>query len=365
MIANLAVTNAKLATISGTGKIANSATSATTAAIGNRIAVRSAAGAFEMGGSGTTSGVTVNALRLGPNSAITHAGSTIMRREGSGPPELASVYAGPTAGRDGGPGENTGVGSSSLTLSTQGANTAAGIGSLHDAGVSGVPSGIGNTAVGMRAMETGDRNGGSNVVIGRRAGRFLNSAGAARNILIGVDAGSAVNSGSNNLYVVGSAGTNESQGIRIGHAAQTRAFVAGIHNSMVDGVAVHVDNATGQLGVLTSSARFKIDVRDLGDASATLSRLHPVSYRYRPDLDATATLQYGLIAEEVDQVMPDLIVRESSTRSYTVRYDMLVPLLVNEIQRRGARLAALRDESAALLQRLEQLEAATKPRSLR
>ena len=360
MIANLAVTNAKLATISGTGKIANSATTATSTDIANRIVARDANRFFAMGGN--FGSVTLNALRLSLNSGISHAGAFIIRREGSGSPEVASVYAGPGAGGGaGGPSENTGVGSSSLALSTQGANTAAGIASLRDAGTFGVPSGIGNTVVGLRAMETGDRNGGFNVAIGRRTGRQLNSAGAARNVFIGFDAGIVLNTGNDNLYILFSAGTNESQAIRVGHAAQTRAFVAGIHNSTVDGLAVHVDNATGQLGVLTSSARFKVDVRDVGDASATLSRLHPVAYRYRADLDATATLQYGLIAEEVDRVMPDLIVRESSARPYTVRYDMLVPLLVNEIQRRSDRLAALRDESAALLRRLEQLEAATQP----
>jgi Chaperone of endosialidase/Collagen triple helix repeat (20 copies) len=356
MIANLAVTNAKLATISATGKIANSATSATSDAIVNRIVRRDAARFFAMGGN--FGSLTLTVLHLAASSAITHAGSVIIRRIGS-IPEVASVFAGPAAGGGtSGPSENAGVGSGVLGSATQPGNVAVGIHSLTEVGGFGGPSGIGNTAVGMRTMEFPSTSGGFNVAVGRRAGRSLSGA---RNILLGVDAGSALNTGSNNVYIVGSAGTNESQALRIGQAAQTRAFVAGIYSSMVDGIAVHVDNATGQLGVLTSSARFKIDVRDVGDASATLSRLHPVSYRYRLDLDATATLQYGLIAEEVDQVMPDLIVREPSARPYTVRYDMLVPLLVNEIQRRSARLATLRDESAALLRRLEQLEAATKP----
>jgi hypothetical protein len=121
---------------------------------------------------------------------------------------------------------------------------------------------------------------------------------------------------------------------------------------------VVVNATTGQLGVAGSSARFKTGVRDLGEAALALGALRPVSYRYRSDLDPAGAIQYGLIAEEVDRVAPDLVVRDSSGRPFTVRYDLLVPLLVDEIQHRRALVAALRRDQAAMLRRLEELEAA-------
>lgn len=354
-IANLAVTSAKLATITAPGKIANSATSATAANIASRIVARDGVGFFAMGGSSFSHNMTVTGFRLGAGSVISHAGITILHRQG-GLPETSSTYAGPAAGR-GGVAENTGVGSNSANSTTQGGNTAMGLSSLDRTG-----GGVGNTAIGLRAMELGVANGGFNVAVGAGAGRNIGVSGpslGARNIVLGAGAGNAIVGASNSIHVA-NAGPNELATIRIG-SNHLRAFIAGIDNSVVNGAAVQVNVTTGQLGIPTSSARFKVDVRDVGDASAALRRLHPVSYRYRREVDPSATLHYGLIAEEVDRVAPDLVVRDSTARPYTVRYEMLVPLLVSEIQRRQARLAALRQESAALLLRLERLEVAARP----
>jgi hypothetical protein len=357
-IADLAVTNTKLATITAPGKIANSATSATASNIANRIVARDAAGRFEMGGSSFGNHMTVTGFRFPFGAVISHAGPPILHAHGSGPPETASIYGGASSGR-GGPAENTAVGSSSTNSTTQGGNTAIGLSSLDAMG-----GGIGNTAVGLRAMQNGVANGGLNVAVGSRAGAAIGvtgSSSASRNIVLGAGAGSAIQTTANNIHVAHS-GANETGTIRLGNPANHgRAFVAGIDNSVVDGPTVHVDVTTGQLGIPTSSARFKVDVRDVGDASSPIRRLHPVSYRYRADLDPGATLQYGLIAEDVDRVAPHLVVHDSAHRPYTVRYDMLVPLLVNDVQHRKRRLAALHEASAELLRRLEQLEGATRP----
>jgi hypothetical protein len=139
----------------------------------------------------------------------------------------------------------------------------------------------------------------------------------------------------------------ESHTTLIGRAfSDSRTFIAGISNAVVTGAAVQV-NPSGQLGVAASSARFKLDVRDLGSASAALYRLRPVAFRYRPEIDRAGALQYGLIAEEVERAAPELVVHDSAGRVFTVRYELLVPMLLNEIQR--------------LEQRLARLEAAVKP----
>jgi hypothetical protein len=113
--------------------------------------------------------------------------------------------------------------------------------------------------------------------------------------------------------------------------------------------------------VAASSARFKLDVRDLGSASTAIYRLRPVAFRYRPEIDRVGTLQYGLIAEEVERVAPDLVVRDSTGQVFTVRYELLVPMLLNELQRlereRGAQTAAMAD----LERRLARLEEKSKP----
>ena len=215
----------------------------------------------------------------------------------------------------------------------------------------------GNTVLGQEANDQLGAGGTRNVVAGWRAARVVSGV---RNIVLGSEAGGNMTA-SSNVIQIATAAWRPTQFGSACSATHLRAFVPGIENNTVTSLPVHVNTATGELGVFTSSARFKLGVQDIGDASAALHRLRPVSYRYRSDIDASATLHYGLIAEEVDHVAPGLVVRDSTARPYTVRYEMLVPLLVDDIQRREARLAALRQESAALLHRLERLEVAAQP----
>src|SRR5262249_30892517 len=109
----------------------------------------------------------------------------------------------------------------------------------------------------------------------------------------------------------------------------TTTFVAGISGATVTGTAVVV-NSSGQLGVAPSAQRFKQNIKTMGDASDILLALRPVTFEYKPDVGPKGVLQFGLVAEEVEKVNPDLIARDSHGKPYTVRYDAVNAMLLNE-----------------------------------
>jgi Chaperone of endosialidase len=132
-----------------------------------------------------------------------------------------------------------------------------------------------------------------------------------------------------------------------------------------------VIDPNGQLGTLPSSRRYKEDIADMGDASSGLLRLRPVVFRYRqPYRDGSKPIDYGLIAEEVADVFPDLVVKRDDGQVETVQYQKLVPMLLNEVQKQYRRteeqrdnllhqneeIAAQREEIADLKARLAALE---------
>jgi hypothetical protein len=101
-------------------------------------------------------------------------------------------------------------------------------------------------------------------------------------------------------------------------------------------------DGNGQLGTVLSSIRFKEDVQDMAEASSGLLRLRPVTFRYKkPYADGSKPVDYGLIAEEVAEVYPDLVVKSADGQIQTVQYQKLTPMLLNEVQKLEARLAAL------------------------
>ncbi|MGA2400416.1 MAG: tail fiber domain-containing protein [Syntrophobacteraceae bacterium] len=134
------------------------------------------------------------------------------------------------------------------------------------------------------------------------------------NTALGYQAGSyafgEIFAGSDNIYIgagISPATADESYTIRIGHD-QTQTFIGGISGTGVTGSAVYVDPYTGQLGIQTSSRRYKEDIEDMGDASSGLMKLRPVAFHYKPEYaNGPRTKQYGLIAEEVAEVYPDLV----------------------------------------------------------
>jgi hypothetical protein len=251
-------------------------------------------------------------------------------------------------------GENTAVGRSALPANVEGhQNTAIGGAALLMG-----TSTYRNTAVGYHALSA-NAAGTLNTAVGALA---LRHNTATNNIALGYLAGETSTTGSNNIFIGSAAGAAaEGNTIRIG-TTQTATYVAGISGqTSAMGVPVLV-NGSGKLGITTSSQRFKVDVRDIGDASAALSSLRPVAFRYAAALDPDRVVQYGLIAEEVAQVWPELVVRDAQGRPETVRYHQLVPLLLNELQRTDASLRAVADaqakEIAQLRNRLAALEAA-------
>jgi hypothetical protein len=226
---------------------------------------------------------------------------------------------------------NTSVGSGTLSANTTGsANVAIGNSAMSRNTVGG-----NNVAVGLNALffSTGDYN----TAVGTNA---LAGTTGTRNIALGLSAGSLIASGSNNIDVGNSAPGDESDTIRIGNT-QTAAYLAGVSGVTVSsGVQVYID-ANGQLGTLTSSARFKEDVTDMAGSSRLLMQLRPVTFRYKaPYDDGSRRLQYGLIAEEVAKVDPELVQFDAKGQAQTVRYHYVNMMLLNEVQRQEAELAS-------------------------
>jgi trimeric autotransporter adhesin len=124
---------------------------------------------------------------------------------------------------------------------------------------------------------------------------------------------------------------------------QSAAFIAGIYGQGFGGIPVYIDSS-GQLSTLTSSLRFKEQVRDMGDGSSKLFQLRPVTFFYKPQYDnGSHLLQYGLIAEEVAKVYPEMVAYDKDGQPYSVKYQLLAPMLLNELQKQHAVVAAQQD----------------------
>jgi hypothetical protein len=192
-------------------------------------------------------------------------------------------------------------------------------------------SGAQNSASGVNALYE-NRTGNYNTASGTDA-LFSNTSGSS-NIAEGYKAGYSLTTGSNNIDIGNSGVAAESGTIRIGTTStHTAAYIAGIYGTSVTGSAVVV-SSTGQLGVTVSSERFKTAIAPMGSATSKLQELRPVTFRLKTA--PKGALQYGLIAEEVAKVYPDLVIRDERGRIDGVRYDELAPMLLNEMQKRDA-----------------------------
>jgi hypothetical protein len=120
------------------------------------------------------------------------------------------------------------------------------------------------------------------------------------------------------------------------------------------GIGVFV-NSRGKLGTVVSSHRFKDDIRPMTEASAAIFSLNPVTFRYRQEIDPAATEQFGLIVEEVEKVNPDLVARDKDGKPYSVRYDQVNAMLLNEFLKEHATVQDLKKEIAALNVSLQQM----------
>src|SRR5437016_1835988 len=202
---------------------------------------------------------------------------------------------------------NTATGSIALVNNTTGShNTANGLEALRSN-----TTGFDNTANGVNALFN-NTTGGSNVALGNNAGMNLTT-------------------GSNNIDIgnVGMAG--ESKHIRIGTSGtQTKTFVAGISGVTVPGGVGVIVGTNGQLGTVVSSERFKDSIKPMDKASEASLALKPVTFRYKKELDPDGIPQFGLVAEDVEKVNPDLVARDDQGKPYTVRYEAVNAMLLNE-----------------------------------
>ena len=224
---------------------------------------------------------------------------------------------------------NTGVGAQALLANTDGdSNNAVGYSALEN-----LQDGVQNNVMGVFAL-VNNTGGSSNVAIGDSA--FLNSVDGSFNTIIGWHAGSNSNiDGQDNIYIGATAGpaanAPENGSIRIGDTGFiTGCWIAGISGATSsNGSAVFV-NAGGKLGTLTSSARFKDDIKAMDKVSESIFALNPVTFRYKKEIDANGTPQFGLVAEQVAKVNPDLVINDPNGKPYTVRYEAVNAMLLNE-----------------------------------
>ena len=163
--------------------------------------------------------------------------------------------------------------------------------------------------------------------------------------------------GDNNIDIGNSGIPDEANTIRVGtQGTQTKTFIAGVSGAGVSGMAVKV-NAAGQLGTAPSSARFKEAIKPIDKASETILALKPVSFRYKKEIDPERTPQFGLVAEEVDKVNPDLVARDAQGKPYTVRYDQVNAMLLNEFLKEHRKVEEMQKRIEALTAGLEKLSA--------
>lgn len=220
--------------------------------------------------------------------------------------------------------DNTAIGDFALFSNTAGANNVA-IGRLA---LNNNVTGSENTASGLFTLQN-NIDGSDNTGIGANA--LVNNTGSG-NTALGVNAGSNLTTGANNidigLDVTGVADENNT--IRIGNTDITDAFIRGISGTTIaSGDAVLVAS-NGHLGTITSSARFKDEIRPMDKTSEAIFSFKPVTFRYKKKIDPTGTQQFGLVAEDVEKVNPNLVTRDENGKVNSVRYDQVNAMLLNE-----------------------------------
>ena len=258
---------------------------------------------------------------------------------------IENTFLGRTAGNSTMSGDfNTGIGTSALASNTSGAqNVAVGFGALFQNNSGGTNTAVGsralfgntlghsNVAVGVSALFDND-SGGANIAIGNSA--LASNTSGGFNIAIGANAGTNISTGSNNIYMANAGFNNESNTIRIGDGnVHTLAVMGGIFGGSTAGGIPVLVNPGGRLGTTTSSRRFKEDIRAMGKESDGLMKLRPVAFRYKSEIDPTGLAQYGLIAEEVAEVYPELVVYGRDGQDHAVRYDLVNAMVLNEVQK--------------------------------
>jgi hypothetical protein len=242
--------------------------------------------------------------------------------------------------------DNTAMGFQALFSNTTGdSNTAVGVRALYS-NIGGVLfAGGGNTAIGLNALE--DNTTGAFNTANGAAALSSNTTGNA-NIALGLQAGENLTTGDGNIDIGNRGVAGEGGTIRIGtQGIQTKTFMAGINGAAVMGGAVKV-NAAGQLGTAPSSQRFKTEIKPMDTASEAIHALKPVTFLYKQEIDPEGIPQFGLVAEEVEKVNPDLVARDEKGEIYTVRYEAVNAMLLNEFLKEHRTVQELKKEVAGL-----------------
>jgi hypothetical protein len=215
-------------------------------------------------------------------------------------------------------------------------------------------TGPNNTAIGYFALFS-NTTGNSNTANGYDA--LVNNTTGVGNIALGNFAGSNLTTGDQNIDIGNVGVAAEANTIRIGtEGTQTNAYLAGIYQTNIaNGLVVKVDS-DGHLGTVGSSEHFKDAIKPMDKASEAILALKPVTFRYKKELDPEGTPQFGLIAEQVEKVNPDLVVRDADGKVYTVRYEAVNAMLLNEFLKEHRTVQGLKGTVA---QQQKQIEALT------
>ena len=248
--------------------------------------------------------------------------------------------------------DNTASGVNALYSNTSGHyNTADGFSALYHNTTGAQNMGIGVNA--LLANTTGGRNTASGV------NALLRNTTGSSNIALGHSAGASLTTGSNNIDIGHVGVAAEGNTIRIG-TTQSATYVAGISGKAVPGGVGVIVGANGKLGTVVSSQRFKEEVKPMDKMSEALLALRPVTFRYKQEVDPERIAQFGLIAEEVEKVNPALVARDEKGKVYTVRYEAVNAMLLNEFLKEHRKVEQQRkDFEAALARQHKQIEALT------
>jgi hypothetical protein len=188
-------------------------------------------------------------------------------------------------------------------------------------------TGSSSVAVGVRALQNNE--GDYNTAVGSQA--LVNDTTGEGNIAIGGNAGTNITEGDDNIDIGNSGSVGDDGTIRIGRVGvQSKTYIAGIFGTGVVGDTVFVNNK-GQLGVgAISSARFKDEIKPMDKASEAILDLKPVTFRYKKELDPQGIPRFGLVAEDVAKINSALVTRDRDGKPYSVRYDAINAMLLNE-----------------------------------
>ena len=257
---------------------------------------------------------------------------------------------------------NTAVGDAALVSNTHGnSNTATGFRALFKN-----TTGPGSTAVGSQALFSSTGLTGYNTAIGFAA--LQNNISGSDNVALGRDAGINHSTGDDNIYIRNDGLANEVGTIRIGtQIVHSSTYIAGIANTTLttNTAPVVVDTTTGQLGhaMATSSQRFKDDIKPMAKASEAILSLKPVTFHYKQEFDPTRSPQFGLVAEEVEKINPDLVTRGHDGKAYGVRYEAVNAMLLNEFLKEHQTVQELKSvaakQEATIAQQQKQIEVLT------